>query len=85
MLVKDSGIQVKDDTANISEIVKKRNLDPELGEKLKRANGLRNILIHRYNEIDEDIILNSVEEVKKILLKWLDIIELALNELSKQE
>lgn len=85
MLVKDVGIQVKDDTANISEIVKKRNLDFELGEKLKRANGLRNILVHRYNEIDEDIILNSVEEVKKILLNWLDIIEVALNELSKQE
>ena len=84
MLVKDSGIQVKDDTANISEIVRKRNLDFELGEKLKRTNGLRNVLVHRYNEIDEDIILNSVEEVKKILLKWLDIIEVALNELSKQ-
>ena len=57
MLVKDIGIQVKDDTANISEIVKKRNLDSELGEKLKRANGLRNILVHRYNEIDEKIII----------------------------
>ena len=83
MLVKDFGIPVKDDAANISEIVKKRNLDFELGEKLKRVNGLRNILVHRYNEIDEDIILNSVEEVKKILLKWLDIIEVALNELSQ--
>ena len=83
MIVKDIGIPVKDDTSNIDEIVKKRNLDPELGEKLKRANGLRNILVHRNNEIDEKIILNSIEEVKNVLLKWLDIVQVALNELSK--
>ncbi len=85
MLVKDIGIQVKDDTTNISEIAKKRNLDSELGEKLKRANGLRNILVHRYNEIDEKIILNSVEKVKNVLLKWLDIVEVVLNDYPKMD
>lgn len=85
MLVKDLGVPVKDDSSNIDEIVKKRNLDSKLGEKLKRANGLRNIIVHRYFEIDEKIILNSVEEVKNVLLKWLDIVEVALNESSKNE
>ena len=61
MLIKDIGVQVKDDEINITTIVKKRNLNPELGVKLKKANGLRNILIHRYNEIDEQIILDSVD------------------------
>lgn len=83
MIVKDIDIPVKDDTSNIDEIVKKRNLDPELGEKLKRANGLRNILVHRNNEIDEQVILDSIEEVKNVLLKWLDIVEVTLNEISK--
>ncbi len=81
MLVKDLGIQVKDDNINISEIVKVRNLDYELGEKLKKANGLKNIIVHRYNEIDEKIILDSVEEVKDLLLKWIEIIEGCMNEL----
>ena len=81
MLVKDLGIQVKDDNINISEIVKVRNLDFELGEKLKKANGLRNIIVHRYNEIDEQIILESVEEVKDLLLRWIEIIEESINEI----
>ena len=83
MLVKDIGIPVKDDASNIDDIIKKRKLDPELGEKLNKANGIRNILVHRYNEIDEQIILNSVKDVKDVLLKWLDVIEVALNEYSK--
>lgn len=81
MLVKDLGVQVKDDNINISEIVKVRNLDFELGEKLKKANGLRNIIVHRYNEIDEQIILESVEEVKDLLLRWIEIIEESINEI----
>jgi len=81
MLVKDLGIQVKDDNINISEIIKIKKLNPELGEKLKKANGLRNIIVHRYNEIDEKIILDSVVEVKDLLLHWIEIIEDYLNEI----
>ncbi len=81
MLVKDLGIQVKDDIINISKIVKVRNIDFELGEKLKKANGLRNIIVHRYNEIDEQIILESVGEVKYLLLRWIEIIEECINEI----
>lgn len=83
MLIKDFGVQVKDDEINITTIVKKRNLNPELGVKLKKANGLRNILVHRYNEIDEQIILDSVDEIKELLYQWLDIVEETLNEITK--
>lgn len=81
MLVKDLGVQVKDDNINISEIIKIKKLNPELGEKLKKANGLRNIIVHRYNEIDEQIILDSVQEVKVLLLDWIEIIEDSINEI----
>ncbi len=81
MLVKDLGIQVKDDNRNISEIVQKRNLKHELGEKLKKANGLRNIIVHRYNEIDEKLILDSVKDVKDLLVRWIEIIEECINEI----
>jgi len=80
MLVKDLGVQVKDDNINISEIIKIKKLNPELGEKLKKANGLRNIIVHRNNEIDEQIILDSVQEVKDLLLNWIEIIEDCINE-----
>ena len=81
MLVKDLGIQVKEDIINISKIVEVRKLDPELGENLKNANGLRNIIVHRYNEIDEQLILDSVEGIKNLLLKWISIVEEILDEI----
>lgn len=79
MLVKDLGIQVKDDETNINEIIEKRNLNPELGKKLRKANGLRNILVHRYNNVEDQIILDSVEEIKELLYKWIDIVEEIIN------
>lgn len=82
MLTKDLGIQVKDDNINITEIVKKRNLKSELGENLKKANGMRNIIVHRYNDFEEEIILESVEEIKDLLPKWIEVVEEILNELS---
>ena len=81
MLVKDLGIQVKEDIINISKIVEVRKLDPELGENLKKANGLRNIIVHRNNEIDEKIILDSVNNIKNLLLKWISIVEEILDEI----
>jgi len=80
MLNKDLGIPVKDDAANISRIIEKEKLEPILGEDLKKANGLRNILVHRYNDFDEELIFNSVEDVKTLLFKWLDIVEGILDE-----
>ncbi|TES98794.1 MAG: DUF86 domain-containing protein [Promethearchaeota archaeon] len=82
MLVKDLGIQVKDDNNNINEIIRIKKLNPELGEKLSQANGLRNIIVHRYNAVDDQIILDSVQEVKDLLLKWVRIIEESLNDIS---
>ncbi len=79
MLVKDLGIQVKDDETNINEIIEKRNLNPELGKKLRKANGLRNILVHRYNNVEDQIILDSVEEIKELLYQWIDIVEEIIN------
>ncbi|GAF98009.1 unnamed protein product [marine sediment metagenome] len=83
MLIKDLGIPVKSDELNISTIVTERNLNAELGEKLKKANGMRNLLVHRYNEVDEQIILESVDEIKNLLFEWLKIIEGALDEITK--
>ncbi len=82
MLVKDLGIQVKDDETNIIEIIEKKNINPELGKKLRKANGLRNILVHRYSNVDDQIILDSVEEIKELLYQWIDIVEEIINAIS---
>jgi len=82
MVTKDLGIPVKDDNSNISEIVKMRKLKTGLGEKLKKANGMRNIIVHRYNDFEEQIILNSVEEIKDLLSYWINLVEEILDEIS---
>ena len=82
MITKDLGIPVKDDNANISVIVKRRKLKSGLGERLKKANGMRNIIVHRYNDFEEKIILNSVEVIKELLPKWIDVVEEILDEIS---
>jgi uncharacterized protein YutE (UPF0331/DUF86 family) len=75
MAIKDLGIPVKDDETNIMELVNRESLNEILGLKLKKANGMRNIIVHRYNEFEEKIILNSIKEIKTLLMNWLDIIE----------
>ncbi|MBA7533898.1 hypothetical protein ES705_26144 [subsurface metagenome] len=59
-----------------------RKLKTGLGEKLKKANGMRNIIVHRYNDFEEQIILNSVEEIKDLLSYWINLVEEILDEIS---
>lgn len=69
MAVKDLGISVKDDKKNVIELVNIRNLNRELGSKLIKAIGLRNLLVHRYNSINENIILKSLNELENLLIQ----------------
>jgi uncharacterized protein YutE (UPF0331/DUF86 family) len=83
MLSKDLGMQVQDDNTNINNLVENLNLAQNLGGKLTKAKGLRNILVHRYNSIDDQIIMGSINDIKALLYTWLDIIEEKLHELTK--
>ncbi|QEE17603.1 DUF86 domain-containing protein [Promethearchaeum syntrophicum] len=85
MLVKDYGLVVKDDKENIRLLVEHKNLSSEIGERLIKANGLRNILVHRYNGIDDSIILDSIKEITDITEIWLNKIEELINELRSIE
>jgi uncharacterized protein YutE (UPF0331/DUF86 family) len=37
-------------------------LDPELAERLRRAVGFRNLLVHEYVEVDDDIVLSRLAD-----------------------
>ena len=55
MLMKDLGEDVGDDYANIQNLERAKAITPKLAERLRRCNGLRNYLVHRYNGVDEEI------------------------------
>ncbi len=80
MLIKDIGIVVKNDEDNVEKIIKEKNLDKELGKRLKNAKGMRNIIVHQYNGINEDIIFESLPELKNLIEQWIDIIKGVINE-----
>ena len=69
------GLRVEDDYSNIEKLVELNIIDEKLGEKLKMCNGLRNWLVHRYNRINTKIVLESVGEVKEILMKFIKRVE----------
>ncbi len=75
MLVKDFGKRVEDDYRNIEILQEMGVLDENLAENLKMCNGLRNWLVHRYNRVDKQLVLNSVEEVKEILTEFIKRVE----------
>ena len=61
MMAKEGGILVKDDYTNLERL--KPLLKPDVIENLKRANGLRNVLVHEYNGIDDTLAFESAQEV----------------------
>ena len=75
MLCKDFGFPVGDDYSNIECLEKEKTLSNNLVEGLKRLNSLRNVLVHRYNRIDTARVLNSVEEIQRILFEFVEVTE----------
>ena len=61
MMAKEEGILVEDDYSNLEQL--KTLLKPDVIENLKRANGLRNVLVHEYNGIDDTLAFESTQEV----------------------
>jgi uncharacterized protein YutE (UPF0331/DUF86 family) len=83
MLIKDLGKDVWDDYTNIQSLEGAKAITPKLAERLRRCDGLRNYLVHRCNGLDEDIVLDSIEEVKRTLLEFLGVSERLVNGLTK--
>ena len=80
MLCKDLGITVKDDYSNIDELEPLEIFSKEFLNELRRLNGLRNALVHRYNKIEEEQILKEKVYFVKILKKFVSQVEDLINE-----
>lgn len=75
MAVKDENHLPKDDESNINSLEKLKIINKELNKQLKEANGLRNILIHRYNTFDEKRAVSSLHDLLPAFKQFLDSIE----------
>jgi uncharacterized protein YutE (UPF0331/DUF86 family) len=75
MLLRDLGRKVEDDYRNLEALEELGTITGELAGGLKRCNGLRNYLVHRYNKLDEEIALGSAGDVRRTLYEFIEILE----------
>ncbi len=80
MMLKDNSIPPTDDYTNIRQASEKGLIPNTLTKSLREANGLRNRLIHVYNDIDIPMLVQSIERIipgiKELLLvveHWLSM------------
>ena len=75
MLVRDIGIDVSEDYNNIEILCKNEIIDINLADDLKKLNGMRNAIVHKYGSVDTQLVLHNLENIKVILRNFIDIIE----------
>jgi len=70
MLTKDFGFVIEDDYRNLEIIGRRLNFEEKLVNALKRANGLRNVLVHEYNGIIDELAYESIVELLKFVKQF---------------
>lgn len=80
MLCKDLGITVRDDYSNIDDLESLNIFQKDLLKNLRRLNGLRNVLVHRYIKIEEERIIQEKKNFVDNLKKFVKDVEKVINE-----
>jgi len=75
MILKDTSIPPTDDYTNISRVLDEGLITTEIGEIMREANGLRNRLIHVHNDIDIEVLLQSIKRVLPGITEFLNVVE----------
>ncbi|RLG56944.1 MAG: DUF86 domain-containing protein [Candidatus Hydrothermarchaeota archaeon] len=75
MVCKDEKFIPKDDYTNINILFERKILDKELRDILKEFNGLRNVLVHRYNGTDDLRALRSIDSLLQHVEKFVEVVE----------
>jgi len=72
MKIKDAGMVVEDDYSNIGRLVENKTITPKEGDLLRKFNGIRNAIAHKYDRLDIEIIgeaLVRIDEFADVVLK----------------
>ena len=77
MMCKDLELVPKDDYSNIENL---NRIDKNTKVSLAAANGLRNRLVHRYNQTDDRIALESINALLPELSSFVEMVELWIRE-----
>lgn len=75
MLTKDLGITVEDDYTNIERLEKKGVLSSEEASLLRKYNGLRNAIVHKYDRLNMTMVeegLKRIDGLYELVLKLVE-------------
>ncbi len=81
MLIKDLGFEVGDDYFNIEKLESEGVIKGDIADFLRKLNGLRNAIVHKYNKFDEDIVREELDDVVKRVFDFLEIVENVLQKI----
>jgi len=78
MIARDEGFFIEDDYTNLERIKEKIGIDEKTALLLKKAKGLRNVLVHEYDGIIDELAFDSIKKflpaIKKFhegVLEWI--------------
>lgn len=63
-MISELGLAVPDDYRGVFQELRKAGLDGALADRLSSAAGMRNILVHGYLDVDEDIVWDALENLE---------------------
>lgn len=63
MRIKDLGLVVEDDYSNIEKLIGNKIIKLEEGDLLKKFNGIRNAIAHKYDRLDMMIIEEAISKL----------------------
>jgi len=75
MKLRDMGLKVDDDATNIEKIESQGIITQGEADFLKEINGVRNFIVHRYNQVNMNLVneaLSRINDLKTITLKVAD-------------
>lgn len=72
MHIHDSGISVSDDYNNIELIAKDMQLSADIVSNLKKLNGMRNVIVHRYGNVDAELVICNLATIKETISEFID-------------
>jgi uncharacterized protein YutE (UPF0331/DUF86 family) len=70
MIARDEGFFSEDDYTNLERIKEKIGIDEKTALLLKKAKGLRNVLVHEYNGIIDELAFDSMKNFLPAIKKF---------------
>jgi uncharacterized protein YutE (UPF0331/DUF86 family) len=78
LVIKDKKLIVPEDNSkSFGILAEAKIINEELAEKLQKARGMRNVLVHQYRDVNDEIIFNATSSQQGDVKSFLEKVERA--------